>query len=240
MDGDPLVHAPPPDGVCTGNGSALRPEPAASDAQPLVVGISGGTGIVYGIRMLQALRAGGVPTHLVFSRGARLTLPHECGLTVRDVLALADVHHHPDDMAAAVSSGSFRTRGMVVAPCSVKSLAQIATGVCDTLLARAADVTLKERRRLVLMVRETPLTLTHLRNMATVTENGAIIAPPVPAFYIRPRTLDDVIDQSVGRVLDLFGIDTGSFARWRRPDASQPATHPLPERGDRPCESALS
>ena len=180
----------------------------------VVVGISGATGVVFGVRMLQMLRAAGVQTHLVMSRAARLTLAHESDLTVRDVLAMADVHYPPDDVGAAIASGSFRTCGMVVAPCSVKTLAQIATGMCDTLLARAADVTLKERRRLVLMVRETPLTLTHLRNMTTVTENGGIIAPPVPAFYTRPADLAAVIDHTAGRVLDLLGIDAGDLPRW--------------------------
>jgi 4-hydroxy-3-polyprenylbenzoate decarboxylase len=178
------------------------------------VGISGATGVAYGIRLLQALRAAEIPAHLVMSHAARMTLAQESDLTVSDVLALADAHYAPGDIGAAIASGSFRARGMVVAPCSVKTLAQIATGLCDTLVARAADVTLKERRRLVLMVRETPLTLTHLRNMVTVTENGGIIAPPVPAFYTRPAGLDDVVDQTVGRVLDLFGIDTGAFPRW--------------------------
>ena len=181
---------------------------------PVVVGISGSSGVIYGIRILRALRAAAVPTHLVMSRGARVALPHECDLPLSEILALADMSYRPEDMTAAISSGSFRTRGMIVAPCSVKSLAQIATGVCDTLLTRAAEVTLKERRRLVLMVRETPLTLTHIRNMATVTENGGIIAPPVPAFYTRPRTLDEVVDQTVGRALDLFDIDIGTFPRW--------------------------
>jgi flavin prenyltransferase len=180
----------------------------------IVVGISGATGVVYGVRMLQALSKAGVQTHLVLSRAARLTLAHESDLTVREVQEMADVCYPPDDVGAAIASGSFRTRGMVVAPCSVKTLAQIAAGTCDTLLARAADVTLKERRRLVLMVREVPLTLTHLRNMVTVTENGGIVAPPVPAFYTRPTCVDDVVDQTVGRVLDLFDIDTGAFARW--------------------------
>jgi flavin prenyltransferase len=182
--------------------------------QRLVVGISGATGVVYGIRMLEALRAAGVETHLVLSRAARLTLHHETELSTRDIAALADAHYGPDDIGAAVASGSFRTAGMVVAPCSVKTLAQIAVGSCDTLLARAADVTLKERRRLVLMVRETPLTLTHLRNMVAATENGAIIAPPVPAFYTRPAGIAELVDQTVGRVLDLFDIDTGAFPRW--------------------------
>ena len=156
-------------------------------------------------------------THLVLSRGARMTLSWECDWSARAIHDLADAHYAPEDMAAPIASGSFPTRGMVVAPCSVKSVAQIATGVCDTLLTRAADVTLKERRRLVLMVRETPLTLTHLRNMAAVTEAGAIIAPPVPAFYTRPCTLHDMIDRAVGRVLDLFGIDTATFPRWDNP-----------------------
>jgi 4-hydroxy-3-polyprenylbenzoate decarboxylase len=183
-------------------------------SDPLVVGISGATGIAYGIRLLQALRDAQVPAHLVMSHAARMTLAHESDLTVGQVHALADVHYAPGDIGAAIASGSFRTRGMVIAPCSVKTLAQIATGLCDTLLARAADVTLKERRRLVLMVRETPLTLTHLRNMATVTENGGVIAPPVPAFYTRPAGLEDMVDHTVGRVLDLFGIDAGASPRW--------------------------
>jgi flavin prenyltransferase len=199
--------------------------------QRMVVGISGGSGVVYGIRMLQALRAAGLETHLILSRGARMTLSREYDWSVQDVHGLADAHYSPEDMAAAVSSGAFRTRGMVVAPCSVKSLAQIATGACDTLLTRAADVTLKERRRLVLMVRETPLTLIHLRNMATVTEAGAIIAPPVPAFYTHPTTLHEIVDQTVGRVLDLFGIDTGTFPRWGELSAllseSQSSTDPV-------------
>lgn len=199
-------------------------------AQPrrIVVGISGATGIIYGIRALQLLRAAGVESHLVISRSARLTAASESDLTVRGIEALADVSYSPGDLTAAVASGSFPTQGMIVAPCSVKTLAQIATGLCDTLLARAADVTLKERRRLVLMVRETPLTLTHLRNMAAVTENGGIIAPPVPAFYTRPATVAGIVDQSMGRVLDLFGIDSGAFPRWGEgcPGAPPGATSP--------------
>ncbi|WP_082373451.1 UbiX family flavin prenyltransferase [Nocardia sp. NRRL S-836] len=203
-------------GELSANGQHRRhlDEPHRGRNLPVVVGISGGSGVIYGIRLLQVLRTLEIPSHLVISVGARKALPYECDLSVREIAALADVHHSPSDMAAAISSGSFRTRGMIVAPCSVKSLAQIATGVCDTLLTRAAEVTLKERRRLVLMVRETPLTLTHLRNMATATENGAVIAPTVPAFYTRPRTLDDVVDHTVGRVLDLFDLDTGAFPRW--------------------------
>jgi 4-hydroxy-3-polyprenylbenzoate decarboxylase len=202
----------PADEVPRFAGEQLHPGGLAGD--PIVVGISGATGVIFGIRALGALRAAGVESHLVMSRSARLTLAQESDLSVRDVQALADRHYAPDDVGAAIASGSFRTRGMIVAPCSVKSLAQIAVGTCDTLLSRAADVTLKERRRLVLMVRETPLTLTHLRNMLSVTENGGIIAPPVPAFYTRPESLTTMVDQNVGRVLDLFGIDTGAFARW--------------------------
>ncbi len=195
----------------------------------IVIGISGATGIIYGIRMLQLLRAAGVESHLVMSRSARLTLSYESDLTAREVEALADIHYSAGDLGAAIASGSFRTRGMVVAPCSVKTLAQIAVGACDTLLTRAADVALKERRRLVLMVRETPLTLTHLRNMVAVTENGGIIAPPVPAFYTRPAELSELVDQSVGRALDLFGIDTGAFPRWGE-DAGPFARAPVPGR----------
>jgi flavin prenyltransferase len=185
--------------------------------QRLVVGITGASGVIYGLRLLEVLGATGVETHVVLSRTARLTLASETGLTVADLRERADVFYQPGDLAAAISSGSFRTQGMIVAPCSVKTLAQIATGLGDTLLTRAADVTLKERRRLVLLIRETPLTLTHLRNMVSVTENGGIIALPVPAFYLWPTTLDEVIDQTVGRVLDLFDLDVGGFPRWPVP-----------------------
>ncbi|MFE5738799.1 UbiX family flavin prenyltransferase [Streptomyces celluloflavus] len=185
-----------------------------ADRQRLVVGISGASGIVYGIRILEALRTLDVESHLIVSRGARRTLAMETAMSLTELHALADVVYAPADLGAAVSSGSFRTLGMVVAPCSVRTLSQIAHGFGDNLLARAADVTVKERRRLVLMVRETPLTLTHIRNMAAATENGAIIAPPVPAFYTNPGRLSDVVDQSAGRVLDLFGLDTAAFPRW--------------------------
>jgi flavin prenyltransferase len=180
----------------------------------IVVGISGATGIVYGIRALRLLRVAGMESHLVVSRSARLAAACESELTTAEIEALAAVHYAPEDFAAAIASGSFRTGGMIVAPCSVKALAQIATGSCDTLLTRAADVHLKERRRLVLMVRETPLSLVHLRNMVAVTECGGIVCPPVPAFYTRPGTVTDIVDQSVGRALDMLGIDTGSFPRW--------------------------
>ena len=182
--------------------------------QRLVVGISGASGIIYGVRLLQVLRDLPVETHLVMSRAAEITLAYEMDLKVAEVQALADVVHSIADIGASISSGSFRTLGMVVAPCSVKSMAEIATGVTSNLLARAADVVLKERRRLVLMLRETPLHAGHIRSMAQVTEMGAIVAPPVPAFYAKPQSIDDLVNQSVGRVLDLFGIDTGAVKRW--------------------------
>ncbi|RDV00979.1 UbiX family flavin prenyltransferase [Trinickia dinghuensis] len=180
----------------------------------IVVGISGASGFVYGVRLLQLLRQLNVETHLTVSRGALVTMAHETEHRLADVAALADRVYRCDDMAAQISSGSCRTLGMIVAPCSMKTLAEIATGVTSTLISRAADVTLKERRPLVLLARETPLTLTHLRNMTAVTEMGAIVAPPVPAFYARPATLDAMIDHTLGRVLDLFGLDAGTATRW--------------------------
>jgi len=185
-----------------------------STPKRIVVGISGASGIVYGIRALQLLRDAGVQTHLVMTRSAQITLAHESDMKVADVHALAHTVYRSEDIGAAISSGSFRTMGMLVAPCSIRSLSEIATGVTSGLLSRAADVVLKERRRLVLMVRESPLHLGHLRSMAQVTEMGAIVAPPLPAFYAAPKTLDDVINQSVGRALDLFDIDTGMVGRW--------------------------
>jgi 4-hydroxy-3-polyprenylbenzoate decarboxylase len=175
----------------------------------LIVGLSGASGIVYGVRLLESLRNLPVEAHLVMSKSAEVTIAYETDLKVSDVQALADVWYPASDMGAALSSGSFRTLGMVVAPCSMRSLAEIAGGVTTSLLTRAADVVLKERRRLVLMVRETPLHSGHLRNMLSVSELGAIIAPPVPAFYARPASLDEMIDQTVGRVLDLFDLRTG-------------------------------
>jgi len=183
----------------------------------LVVGISGASGVVLGIRMLTTLRRIGVESHLVVSRSAEVTLAHETDLKVADLRALADVNYAAADIGAAVASGSFRTLGMVVAPCSVRTMSEIASGVTSTLLTRAADVALKERRRLVLMVRETPLHLGHLRTMTALAEMGAVIAPPVPAFYAKPRSIDDLIDHSVGRVLDLFGLDAGNLRRWGEP-----------------------
>jgi flavin prenyltransferase len=182
--------------------------------QRLIVGISGASGVIYGVRLLQALEKLPVETHLVMTRTAEVALAHETDLKVEDVRRLADVAFRIDDLAAAISSGSYRTIGMIVAPCSMRSLGEIANGITSNLLTRAADVVLKERRRLVLVARETPLHAIHLRNMTTLAEMGAIIAPPVPAFYNRPKTLDDVIDHTIGRVLDLFDLDTGKVKRW--------------------------
>ncbi|KQW20596.1 aromatic acid decarboxylase [Afipia sp. Root123D2] len=180
----------------------------------LIVGISGASGVVYGVRLLQLLRNAGVETHLVMSKAAELTLAYETDLKIGDVKALAHATHSIDDMAASISSGSFRTTGMIVAPCSMRSMSEIASGVTTTLLTRAADVTLKDCRRLVLMVRETPLHTGHLRTMTALSEMGAIIAPPVPAFYAKPGSLDDMVDHTVGRALDLFDIDVGIVRRW--------------------------
>jgi 4-hydroxy-3-polyprenylbenzoate decarboxylase len=184
----------------------------------IVVGISGASGIVYGVRVLEALRGTGLETHLVMTRSAQVTLGYEMSLKVSEVQALADVNHRCEDIGASISSGSFATVGMIVAPCSIRSMSEIATGVTSSLLTRAADVVLKERRRLVLLVRETPLHLGHLRTMTQVTEMGAIVMPPVPAFYSKPATIDDVVDHSVGRVLDLFGIDNALVRRWQDAD----------------------
>jgi flavin prenyltransferase len=186
----------------------------------LVVGISGASGVIYGVRALQRLRDAGIETHLVMTRAAKITLAHETDMKVAEVEALASVVHRPEDIAAAISSGSFQTLGMLVAPCSVRSLSEIASGVTAGLLSRAADVALKERRRVVLMLREAPLHAGHLKAMLAVTEMGAIVSPPVPAFYARPTSLDDMIDHTVGRVLDLFGIDAGGVTRWGEDTAS--------------------
>lgn len=185
-----------------------------ADQPRLIVGISGASGVIYGVRLLQVLKDLPVETHLVMTRTAEVALAHETDLKVDDVRRLADVAFRIDDLAAAISSGSYRTIGMIVVPCSMRSLGEIAHGITSNLLTRAADVVLKERRRLVLVARETPLHAIHLRNMTTLAEMGAIIAPPVPAFYNRPKTLDDIIDHTIGRVLDLFDLDTGAVKRW--------------------------
>ncbi|WP_055477945.1 UbiX family flavin prenyltransferase [Sphaerimonospora mesophila] len=189
------------------NGTAEAP-------RRLVVGMSGASGAIYGIRALEELAKQQIETHLVVSKAAALTIAMETPMSVREVRGLAAETHAINNVAAPVSSGSFQTMGMLIAPCSVRTLAEIATGVTTTLLTRAADVALKERRRVVLLLRETPLTLTHIRNMATVTEMGGIIALPAPSFYTMPTTLDDIVNETVGRVLDLFGLDTGLVHRW--------------------------
>ena len=186
----------------------------------LIVGISGASGVIYGIRLLELLAAAGVETHLVMSHAAEVTVAYETRRKLADVRALATTVHSIGDIAASISSGSFRTAGMIVAPCSMRSLAEIVSGVTSTLLTRAADVVLKERRRLVLLVRESPLHLGHLRSMVAATEMGAIIAPPVPAFYAKPVSLDDMIDHTLGRLLDMFDIETGTVRRWRDPVAN--------------------
>jgi flavin prenyltransferase len=194
----------------------------------LIVGISGATGAIYGIRLLQILhQVQGVETHLVLSSAARRTIPLETEYTVDAVEAIADRVYRSSDIAASISSGSFRSTGMIVAPCSIKTVSGIATSYSDTLLLRAADVTLKDRRPLVLLVRETPLHLGHLRLLTQIAEMGGIVMPPVPAFYHRPQTLSEVVDQTLNRALDLFGIELQSdlFTRWEGPDSASLNAH---------------
>ncbi len=188
--------------------------PSGPTPPRLIVGISGASGVTYGVRVLDALRELGVESHLVVTRAALLTLSQETDHSADDLLARADVSHRLNDVGASIASGSFRTMGMIVAPCSVRTMSEIATGVTSTLLTRAADVVLKERRPLVLMVRETPLHLGHLRTMTALTEMGAVIAPPLPAFYAQPASIAEMVDQSVGRALDLFGLDWSAVRRW--------------------------
>jgi len=190
----------------------------------LIVGISGASGIALGVHVLKALRGTDIETHLIMTKSAKITLAHEMSMKVAEIESMAGQVHPIDDIGASISSGSFHTMGMIVAPCSIRSLSEIATGVTSNLLTRAADVVLKERRRLVLMVRETPLHLGHLRSMTQVTEMGGIIMPPVPAFYSRPASLEELIDQTVGRALDLFGLDRGLVKRWGEP--SPPPSKP--------------
>ena len=180
----------------------------------MIVAISGASGIDYGIKALELLRKLEVETHLVVSNAGHITRSHETSLSKEELEKLADVNYPINNIGASLASGSFDTMGMIVAPCSMRTLAGIATGISDSLLTRAADVILKERRKLVLMVRETPLNLVHLRNMQTVTECGAIIFPPVPAFYAHPKTLDDIVTHSVVRALDLFDLDAQTIPRW--------------------------
>jgi flavin prenyltransferase len=182
---------------------------------PIIVGISGASGAIYGVRLLEILKANGLAAHLIVSKAAAQTLREETNLSIEQVRTLAETSYQNTDIGAAISSGSFRTRGMVIIPCSIRTLSDIAYCTTDSLLSRAADVTLKERRRLVLVVRETPLHAGHLRSMLAATENGAIIVPPVPAFYPRPKTVNDIVNHTVGRCLDLFDIDVGMVRRWR-------------------------
>ena len=196
----------------------MRPLESATKSR-LIVGISGASGAVYGIRLLEALRALPVESHLVISKSAELTITYETDKKINDVRKLADVSYPITDIGAAISSGSFRTLGMIIAPCSIRTMSEIASGATSSLLTRAADVVLKERKRLVLMLRETPLHSGHLRNLLALSEMGAIIAPPVPAFYANPQSVDDVINQSIGRVLDLFDLESELVTRWGEPQA---------------------
>lgn len=181
----------------------------------LVIGITGASGAQYGVRMLEVLRdLGGIETHLMISEAGVMSMHHELDLKRKDVEQLADVVHNVRDIGACVASGSFQNEGMVIAPCSMKTLGSVAHGLCDNLITRAADVMLKERRKLVLMVRETPFNLAHLRNMTAVTEMGGIIYPPLPALYQRPQSIAEMVDHTVGRVLDQFGIEHGLVPRW--------------------------
>ena len=180
----------------------------------LIIGISGSSGIIYGIRLLQVLRNLPIETHLVVSKAGQLTRAYETDMSAAELKALADVYHPYTDITASIASGSFKTLGMIVAPCSMKSLSEIAHGTSSNLLTRAADVVLKERRKLVLLPRETPLHLGHLNNMVSVTQMGGIICPPVPAFYTKPQSIEDIVDDTVGRVLDLFDIECGLVKRW--------------------------
>jgi len=180
----------------------------------VIVALTGASGAIYGKRCLEALKAAGVETHLVISKAAEMTISYELGEKSADLHALAFARYAAGDIGAPISSGSFKTTGMIIAPCSVKTMSEIATGVTTNLISRAADVVLKERRRLVLMVRETPFHLGHLRTMTALAEMGAIIAPPLPSFYIEPKSVDDLVDQSVGRALDLLGIESSLTKRW--------------------------
>lgn len=214
----------PPQGGESHAGAAAGHAPAAGPGTPtaataetrnLVVGITGATGIVYGVRILEQLRqVPGWNSHVVLSDSACISAQQELGLRRKEIEALAGVAHHPRNIGASIASGSFLTEGMIIAPCSMKTLAAIAHGYSDNLVARAADVALKERRRVVLLVREAPLNLAHLRNMVAVTEMGGIVFPPVPAFYSGAQSIDDLVNHTVGRVLDLFSVRTGQVKRW--------------------------
>jgi flavin prenyltransferase len=182
----------------------------------LIIGITGASGIIYGIRLLEILQSTDIETHLIMSKAAQLTREYETNLANENLIQLADKTHHINDIGAEISSGSFKTDGMIIAPCSMRTLADIACGTTHNLLTRAADVILKERKRLVLMTRETPLHIGHIDNMRKISEMGGIIAPPLPAFYTKPQTIDDIINHSIGRVLDLFDIDVSLVKRWKQ------------------------
>src|SRR5215470_13073059 len=189
----------------------------------LIIGIAGASGVIYGIRALEILKRTGIETHLVMSPAAELTMSYETDISPKAVRKMASVFHPIGDVGASISSGSFATMGMLILPCSVHTMSEIAHGITDNILSRAADVVLKERRRLVLALRETPLHGGHLRTMTQLSDMGAIIAPIVPALYTRPKTLDEMIDHSIGRLLDLFGIDTGTVHRWKEPMSKEPS-----------------
>jgi 4-hydroxy-3-polyprenylbenzoate decarboxylase len=191
---------------------------SGGDRQRIIVGITGASGVVYGVRMLEVLKQAGIETHLVMSKAAEMTLGYESDLKAKDVRDLATIAHPITDIGASISSGSFHTLGMVVIPCSIRTMSEIATGVTSSLMSRAADVVLKERRRLVLAVRETPLHSGHLRTLLQLSDMGAVISPLMPAFYNKPQSLDDIINHSVGRILDLFGLDAGIVKRWKIDD----------------------
>lgn len=183
-------------------------------AKKLIIGIAGASGAVYGIRLLEILRSMKVETHLVVTKSGKLSIEYETDFKLDDVIALADHYYNNNDISAAIASGSFINDGMIIAPCTVKTLSEIATGCTSSLISRAADVALKDRRRLVLLFRETPLHLGHIRSMQAVTEMGGIVMPPVTSFYARPKTIDDMVNHTIGRVLDLYGIDTALVKRW--------------------------
>ena len=210
----PASKAVAKSGANTAVKTAVKTLPNQDVPKRLIVGISVASGIIYGVRILQVLQGSGIETHLVMSDSARMTLSTEMSLSFEEVCDLATQVHNAKNIGATISSGSFKTMGMVVAPCSIRSLSEIAYGLTSTLLSRAADVVLKERRRLVLMVRETPLHAGHLKAMTQACENGAILLPPMPAFYARPKTLDDMVNHTVGRCLDLFDIETDMVNRW--------------------------
>ncbi len=188
---------------------------SAKTPRRLVVGISGASGVIYGVRILELLKKTDIETHLVMSKSAEMTLVYETDMKPKEVRALASVNHPASDIGASISSGSFKTMGMIIAPCSIKTMSEIATGVTSSLVSRAADVVLKEKRRLVLAVRETPLHGGHLRTMTTLADIGAIVAPIVPAFYNKPKTVDDIVNHTIGRMLDFFDIETKLVKRWQ-------------------------